>query len=69
MVRFLLLVALGYLIWRFLRSLFSFVSHPQGSSGGGERPQPPKADPPPYMDIKDAEFEDITTDKDGGKPE
>ncbi len=69
MLRFLLLVLLGYIVWRFLRSLFSVVSQPQGARWQRQRkPGEGKPGPRQYVDIKDAEFEDITSEKDAETP-
>jgi len=71
MTRLLLFLLLGYLLWRFLRTLFASFSQSQGR-GRSQRTSPGRPETPvprQYVDIKDAEFEDISTDKDTGPSE
>ncbi len=71
MLRLILFVLLAYLVWRVLESVVKLTgrqSPRQGDIRGGNRPanRPPQ---PPFRDIRDAEFEDLTPKKkDDGKP-
>jgi len=67
MLRFLLLLLTGYIIWRLVKAVMTLLMQP----GSMKSPQsvhnaPPAKPPQPYVDIKDAEFEEIKSEKDPG---
>ncbi len=71
MIRLILFVLLAYLVWRVLESVLRLTGRQnqrQGDIRGGSR-APRKAQQPPFRDIRDAEFEDLTPKKeDNDKP-
>ena len=71
MLRLILFVVLVYLVWRVIESVLKLTNRQnprQGDIRGGARPTG-KAPQPPFRDIRDAEFEDLTPKKeDNDKP-
>jgi hypothetical protein len=71
MLRLILFVLLAYLIWRVLESVLKLSgrqNQPKSTIKGGAR-APKKASQPPFQDIRDAEFEDLTPrNQDNEKP-
>jgi hypothetical protein len=65
LLRLILFVLLAYFVWRILESALKLTGRRnprQGDLKGGAR-TPPKAQQPPFRDIRDAEFEDLTPKK------
>jgi hypothetical protein len=65
LLRFLLLLVTGYIIWRLVKAVMTLLMQPgsgrsQQSVHNGSAAEPPQ----PYVDIKDAEFEEIKSEKD-----
>jgi hypothetical protein len=60
LMRFLLIVILGYLLWRIVRLVFRMLQGP--SRGQDEVVHPPEGQQPAkpfYTDVKDAQYEDL----------
>ncbi len=69
--RLILFVLLAYFVWRILESTLKLMGrqNPQKGNLRGTSRMAQKPSQPPYRDIRDAEFEDITPKKEGdGKP-
>jgi hypothetical protein len=67
MLRLILFVVLAYFVWRILESVLRLTAK-QGPGKGGPQSSPhtaKKTPAPPFRDIRDAEFEDITPKKEG----
>ncbi len=69
--RLLLFVLLAYFVWRILEATLKLMGrqNPHKGNLGGNSRMTRKPPQPPYKDIRDAEFEDLTPKKEGeGKP-
>jgi len=67
MLRLILFVALAYFVWRIVESVLRISAKQDPQQGGSRRSSntSQKAPAPPFRDIRDAEFEDITPAKKG----
>ncbi len=65
MLRLILFVLLAYFVWRVLESVLKLTGRQdQRQSTVKKGAQPPrKSTPPPFHDIRDAEFEDLSPRK------
>jgi hypothetical protein len=66
MLRLILFVLLAYLVWRVLESVLKLTGREDTRKNSvREAPRAPRQSPkPPFRDIRDAEFEDLTPKKD-----
>lgn len=67
MLRLILFVLLAYLVWRIVESALRLTGRHKQPKGDikGSSPAPKQAPVPPFRDIRDAEFEDLTPKKEG----
>jgi hypothetical protein len=61
MLRLLLWLVLAWIVWKVVQSL---TGTPKDQAGS-RHDSPPPSPKPPFRDIEDATFEDLTPDKDG----
>jgi hypothetical protein len=60
LMRFLLIVILGYLLWRIVRLVFRMLQGPsRGQDGVIQPPEGQQPTKPFYTDVKDAQYEDL----------
>jgi peptidoglycan/LPS O-acetylase OafA/YrhL len=66
-LRLILFVLLAYLVWRIVESALRLTGRQKQTQGDirGSSTDPKKAPAPPFRDIRDAEFEDLTPKKEG----
>ncbi len=64
LMRFLLIVILGYLLWRIVRLVFRMIqSSFREQDDVIQPPQSQEPDKPFYTDVKDAQYEDLPPPK------
>lgn len=70
MIRLILFVLLAYLVWRVLEGVLKLTGRQNQRQGDihGESPAPRKAPQPPFQDIRDAQFEDLTPKRKDDEP-
>ena len=71
MLRLILFALLAYLVWRVIESVLKLTGRQDTQQGNikGARRAPQKPAQPPFRDVRDAEFEDLTPKmEDNDKP-
>lgn len=68
MLRFLLLLLTAYIIWRLVKAVMAVLMQPRMEKTSPKvHSSAPTTTPKPYMDIQDAEFEELKSDKETGE--
>jgi hypothetical protein len=68
MLRFLLLLVTGYIVWRLVKAVMTLLMQPGTEKSSQKVHNSAPAKPAqPYVDIQDAEFEEIKSEKNTGE--